>query len=510
MNRAFPKRLKPAAILAAACLVAPSGMALARSVRHVHHSSAASAAPVLAVTDTDQDAPLPEGVPPGDPAPQAAAPPDASASPRNKAAAGAPSAVSATPEATASLGPTTEDRRQAREAELEAIRRSISVSQQRQDELKGEISRIEEDRSSLNQQLIDTAQRLRDAEDKVTGAEKHLDELHGNEDGIRRSLQERRGVLAEVLMALQRMGRTPPPALLSRPEDALAAIRGSILAGAILPDIRVQAEALAADLKQLTDVSDKIQAERDTLKRQYASLGEEQARLNLLMDAKRQQREETQQALESEKGKADGLASQASSLEGLIKSLEANLASAAKVKQEAEAAAKAPDVPAGKAAERFADASRIAPAVHFAKAKGLLKLPVNGETELAYGAPDGLGGTSQGLSIAAAPGSVVVAPADGWVVYAGPFRSYGQVLILNAGDGYHIVMAGMERIDAQLGQFVLAGEPIAAMGAKRLASIGTLDHTSAQPILYVEFRKDGAAIDSAPWWGRRGNDEVRG
>ena len=86
------------------------------------------------------------------------------------------------------------------------------------------------------------------------------------------------------------------------------------------------------------------------------------------------------------------------------------------------------------------------------------------------------------------------------MVYAGPFRSYGQVLILNAGDGYHIVLAGMERIDAALGQFVLGGEPVAVMGATRLASIGDIDHTSAQPILYVEFRKDGNSINSAPWW----------
>ena len=79
---------------------------------------------------------------------------------------------------------------------------------------------------------------------------------------------------------------------------------------------------------------------------------------------------------------------------------------------------------------------------------------------------------TQGLSLATRPGASVLAPADGWVVYAGPFRSYGQVLILNAGDGYHIVLAGMERIDAALGQFVLGGEPVAVMGETRLASIG--------------------------------------
>ena len=138
--------------------------------------------------------------------------------------------------------------------------------------------------------------------------------------------------------------------------------------------------------------------------------------------------------------------------------------------------------------------------MHFADAKGLLTLPVAGQKLLGFGEPDGLGGESQGLTLATRPGAPVLAPADGWVVYAGPFRSYGQVLILNAGDGYHIVLAGMERIDAALGQFVLGGEPVGVMGATRLASIGDIDHTSAQPILYVEFRKDGNSINSAPWW----------
>ena len=104
----------------------------------------------------------------------------------------------------------------------------------------------------------------------------------------------------------------------------------------------------------------------------------------------------------------------------------------------------------------------------------------------------------------------MLAPADGWVVYAGPFRSYGQVLILNAGDGYHIVLAGMERIDAGLGQFVLGGEPVAAMGATRLASIGDIEHTSAQAILYVEFRKDGDGDRFSALVGAAQTNEVNG
>jgi murein hydrolase activator len=394
-----------------------------------------------------------------------------------------------------------EERKQAREAELEAIRRTIAVSERRQGALRDEIEGLEQDRASLSADLIATARRVRATEDEIGRIESRLDQLHGEEDSVRRSLHERRDVMAEVLMALQRIGRTPPPAILSRPQDALAAIRGSILAGAVLPDIRVEAEALAADLSELTELTARIEAERDSLRTRYASLGDEQARIDLLVEAKKAQSEQTEAALKTERDKASELAGEAVSLQSLIQTLESEVAASAQAAAEArEAARNTARADHDEAACRLADTSRIAPAVHFQDAKGLLPFPVSGNKLLGFGDPDGLGGETQGLSLATRPGTSVLAPADGWVVYAGPFRSYGQVLILNAGDGYHIVLAGMERIDAALGQFVLGGEPVAMMGSTRLASIGDIDHTSAVPILYVEFRKDGNSIDSAPWW----------
>jgi murein hydrolase activator len=306
------------------------------------------------------------------------------------------------------------------------------------------------------------------------------------------------------------MGHTPPPAILSRPEDAVAAIRGSILAGSVLPDIRVEAEALVADLTELTRLTARIEAERDSLRIRYLELGEDETRKNLLMEAKRTQGKQTQAALSAEQQKSAQLAGEAESLQSLIQTLETEVAAAAKAAEDArEAARTTARATQNEAARRLSDTSRIAPAVHFADAKGLLTWPATGDKIIGFGDSDGLGGESQGLSIATRTGTSVLAPADGWVVYAGPFRSYGQVMILNAGDGYHIVLAGMDRIDAGLGQFVLSGEPIAAMGETRLATIGDLEHTSVQAVLYVEFRKDGTAIDSTPWWAPKDN-EVNG
>ena len=136
-------------------------------------------------------------------------------------------------------------------------------------------------------------------------------------------------------------------------------------------------------------------------------------------------------------------------------------------------------------------------------------MPVNGARIREFGASDGLGGTEKGVSIAARPGGQITAPCDGWVVYSGTFRNYGQLLILNAGGGYHVLLAGMDRISVDLGQFVVTGEPVAVMGGG-VQSAAALAMTSSQSVLYVEFRKDGTPIDPGPWWAATEGEKVRG
>jgi septal ring factor EnvC (AmiA/AmiB activator) len=136
-------------------------------------------------------------------------------------------------------------------------------------------------------------------------------------------------------------------------------------------------------------------------------------------------------------------------------------------------------------------------------------LPVAGTRLRDYGAPDGGGSTAKGLQITTRAGAQVTAPCDGWVVYAGLFRSYGRLLIINAGGGYHVLLAGMEQITVELGQFVLTGEPVAAMGSgPKVAAAAAV--TASQPVLYIEFRKDGNSIDPTPWWAETVSEKARG
>ncbi len=422
------------------------------------------------------------------------------------AAATGASAAAEDAAAAGATGETGPDARKAqREEELATLTRDIEISADRQAAIAREIRAIDRDKDALNADLLRTAQRIRNLERQLSATEDRLRRLVENEDTVRASLAERQDVLAEVLSALQRIGGNPPPALAVRPSDALSAVRGALLLNAVMPEIHVEAQALASDLAELRRLKTSIAAERDRLAADATRLEEERSRVELLIASKRRQRETTEAGLEQERQRAAELAERATTLKALIASLEEEISAAKKAAAEAEKVrAAAPS------ADPFADPGRLAPAIAFADAKGRLALPVAGTPIRSFGEDDGFGGMTQGESIGTRSGAQVVAPTDGWVVYAGPFRSYGQLLILNAGDGYHVLLAGMERIDVELGQFVLAGEPVAVMGETRLASAATLDLGATQPVLYVEFRKDGSAIDPTPWWDRADNEKGRG
>ncbi|RFB78760.1 murein hydrolase activator EnvC family protein [Methylovirgula sp. 4M-Z18] len=402
------------------------------------------------------------------------------------------------------------------EQELKGVQDTLQASEEQRKKIEAEVESIKADRARLNAALIDTAAKVHAAEAKVNDADQRLATLTGSEEAIRHSLEGRRDVIAQILAALQRMGRKPPPAVLARPEDMLSAIHTSMLLGAVLPEMRKEIEDLTSDLSELVRLRANIANERDGRTKDLASLNEEQAKLNALVAARQQSLNEAEQALSAEQARAADLAKQATSLKDLISKMETQIASAS---QAAEAArqsdadqrrAEAAGLRSRLAAAPFKDPARLAPALPFAETKGLLPMPVSGTLLKAYGAPDGFGGQESGISVGVRPGASVSAPSDGWVAFSGPYRTYGQLLIINAGGGYYIVLAGMEKINVNVGQFVLAGEPVATMGDGSARTAAAIAIGAAQPILYIEFRKDGAAIDPGPWWAKADLEKVRG
>ncbi|MGX4801467.1 murein hydrolase activator EnvC family protein [Bradyrhizobium guangdongense] len=403
-----------------------------------------------------------------------------------------------------------------REQELEAARARQKSAEEAQAKLKAEITALGQDRTQLNQQLIDTAANVRTVETKIDEAEARLRTLNGREQEARASLDSRRADIVEVLAALQRAGRRTPPALLVRPEDALQSLRTAMLLGAVVPELRGRAEKIASELGDLVALRKSIASERDQLASDRDKIRNDQTRLTALVDERQRQQASREKDLDAENSRAITLSKQVGDLQGLIAKMEQDLQSAAKAAEKAAEAAKQAEAKAAAASASakpgpavFKDRSRTSPAILFASAKGLLPLPVNGNKIRDFGGSDRLGGVQKGISLATKPGSQVTTPCDGWVVYAGPFRSYGQLLILNAGGGYHVLIAGMERISVNIGQFVLTGEPVATMGStSQVASI--LATNASQPVLYVEFRKDGTPIDPGPWWAANEGEKVRG
>jgi len=411
-------------------------------------------------------------------------------------AAAAPSATAVAPEAA----------KGARQEELDKVQAEQKKNAEIAARLKAELDAIGEDRRKLNALLIGSAANVRAVEDRIAAAEARLTTLQTSENTVRRSLNSRRAVIAEVLAALQRVGRTPPPALMVSPEDALQSVRSAILLGAVLPDMKVEVDTLLADLAELVKVRSEIAAERDGLGRDLAALSQERTRMTGLVAERQRKQSETEKALDAERARALQLARQADNLKDLIGRIEQDIAASARAA--AAARAERPADPKNSLAA-LQDPGRLSPAIAFAAARKTLPLPLNGIKIREFGTPDGLGGTEKGLSVASRAGAQVTAPCDGWVVYAGPFRSYGQLLILNAGGGYHVLLAGMERISVDLGQFVLTGEPVAIMGGgpQSAAAVAT---GSSQPILYIEFRKDGVPVDPSPWWAANDSEKVRG
>lgn len=378
-----------------------------------------------------------------------------------------------------------------------------------QEKLKAEISVIGQDRTKLNQQLIDAASRVRTIETQIGDAEGRIRALDSRQDTIRQSLNSRRAEVTEVLAALQRAGRRTPPALLVRPEDALRSLRTAMLLGAVVPEMRARAQRLVDELGELVRVRKQIADERDQLAQSRDKLTADQQRLAALVEERQRQQSALEQDADTERRRAEGLARQANDLKDLIAKMELDLKAAAKAATTANLQGAPPAANGKPNFNALKDPGRLSPAIAFTSAKGLLPLPVNGVKVRGFGGSDGAGGSERGISIATRAGAQVTTPCDGWVVYAGPFRSYGQLLILNAGGGYHVLLAGMERISVNIGQFVLTGEPVATMGTTaQVASI--LASAPSQPVLYIEFRKDGTPIDPGPWWATSEGEKVRG
>ena len=388
------------------------------------------------------------------------------------------------------------------------------------------VAELTEARAKLNTELIEAGKQVQASEAKLSETESKLSELTDQVTIIRNSITDRKETIVKMLSAMQRIGRTPPPALVTRRDDALAVVRSAMLLAQVFPELKYEADNLSLELDGLVKLENSIREQRDAQKSETDRLTVERNRIDELLQEKKTQLAQSEADLVTARQMALQQSAEVTELSDLISRLDERMAKAEVAQYDAEVVAekelrareqsralatpadeKVIEIKPEETKVAFASPSRMKPAVPFETARGTLPLPAQGKRLKGFGDADGMGGTLRGISLQTRGEARIIAPTDGWVVYAGPFRSYGQLLIINAGGGYHVLLAGMGRIDVSLGQFVLAGEPVAVMGTSLPAGQGNKDNS--RPVLYVEFRKDGRPIDPGPWWAEA-SEKVQG
>ena len=352
--------------------------------------------------------------------------------------------------------------------QLREVERAIEAGKTRSEELDREAARIETELRELQRTLVESARRAQSQEETVTELESRLGSFHVEERAVLARLNQRRAAIDKTLGALQRIGRLPPAALLTSPDNVTDAVRTSVLLSAIVPELAAQADSFRSELLALLQIRGEIVRRRARLDNAVVRLKREQIALDRLIARKSSLRSRTLAESEEERRQIAALSASARDLTNLIDRIE-----------------RRPRTTPTRLAMR--PPTQIKP---FSTARGTLALPARGPVVTHFGERSDLGLRAQGISVATRPGAQIVAPYDGRIVFAAAFRRYGQLLIIAHGEGYHTLLAGFDSIDGVVGQWLLAGEPVGKMGQQE---------SQRKPELYFELRQNGEPMNPLPW-----------
>jgi len=302
----------------------------------------------------------------------------------------------------------------------------------------------------------------------VAEEEQALTRLAQDESQQKDALALRRSHEVALLTALERLSSVPPSAMAFQPGSPVDLARGGMLMAVAVPRLEAEAHDLTEAVGQLNRMEQDLASRKAALALRQKSLDEARQNLSQTLERRRALAGEISQKARAAQQKVAALVAEAGDLRQAVERVERDR------REHDRAEAKT-------AAEQ--NASAIVPPPSGSGPR--LAQPVIGDVVRRFGEPEDYG-RSKGLSFGTSPGAQIVAPAAGEIMFAGPFKGYGQILIIDHGGGYHLLMAGIGRIQSSVGQRVVAGEPIGAM-----ASDGT-------PVLYFELRRDGQPVDPLP------------
>lgn len=386
--------------------------------------------------------------------------------------------------------------------DLERMEKQVEIQNKEHKKLQEQASKINKELSEVSSEMILTAKKIQNNEDKISSMEKQLkflkQELKNAEEGFLSQDQH----LIKTLSALQNLALKPTEALFVQPLTPVETIRSAILLRESVPYLEDSAANIRKRLADITLKKNQIEKQVAKITSQKHLLEKEHENMKVLVQKKSKIRNKIEIQTAQAKKKVEKLASQANDLRDLLNKLEKER----RLKEQKEAEerkrlAKLRAEEAKKLAEQKkleqtqrADLIKYSSDIikdvgkAFVKAKGKLPLPARGSVIANFGEEKNKGVINKGIIIKTRNMAQVISPFDGAVMFAGPFRGYGNMIIIEHGSGYLTLLAGLEDIDCELGQMLLAGEPIGQMPDTRDAK------------LYVELRQNNQPIDPMNWY----------
>jgi septal ring factor EnvC (AmiA/AmiB activator) len=394
--------------------------------------------------------------------------------------------------------------------QLKALEKQLQDSRDKQVRFAKAAEVLAQEIAKLRNDSIATAKTAQAHESALSDLEEQLAALNAEEAHKAEELTRHRAQQQQLLMALARLARNPPEGMALAPGDPLATVRSAILMGAAVPPLEAQARQLRDEIAGLAQIRQQIAAAEAQEHAERQSLDQEQIRLTALISRKAVLQQEAQQGAEQSNQRYLQLASQAADMQQLIERLdserktrdaelqkrreeqdrraEAERRDTERLMREQQRGERSQGVVVALPPPVIRDPTKPPPARPFVKAHGHLLYPASGHVLRRFGENDEFGVTSKGLTLETREAAQVVAPYDGRVLFAGAFKGYGQILIIEHGDGYHSLLAGLDRVDGAVGQWLVAGEPV-----------GTMSKGDVKPRLYLELRHDGQPINPLPW-----------
>jgi murein hydrolase activator len=367
---------------------------------------------------------------------------------------------------------------------LNEVERQLEQSRQRQQKLVKQAQDLAGQIQVLRDNAVRAAAGAQAQEATLDRLDGELAKLTAQEQVEAAELQRKRAAEGRVLMALAQLARDPPTALALSPVPPVNAVRGGLLLGRAVPPLAAKARTLGDEIARLEAVRTQIATAEAAHRTAGEGWARDEAQIAVLIARKQTLRQQTQQGLAENRRRQAALAAKAGSLRDLIARLEAErVAAERQARLESRSHGTAPSAVTNPMPVGSPPGIRS-----IAQAKGHFAVPATGPLVVRFGETESGGVTSKGLTFETRPGAQVVAPFDGRVMYAGPFKGYGQILIIGHGGGYYSVLAGLDRIEQSVGQWLVAGEPV-----------GTMPEGNQRPRLYLELRDNGRPVNPLPW-----------